>query len=87
MKIKDYAPGIYTLIKEPIIAEIKVYDYYCAHIGWQAVVITRVMLRATRKCGYYIIKYNNDSRCDCINNFRVDGKNLKSYLKEKELLK
>ena len=60
-------------------AEMKIHDGW-KYTGWKIVVINTVMLRATRKGGYYIIKYDDDCRCDIINYFRINGKSLKSYL-------
>ena len=90
MKLKDYCPGLYILTNDAVSAKMKVYDYE-DYSNWgkvkdyKDVVITHVMLRATRKGAYYIIKYfvvgvNEELRKDNIMDFKVNGKSLKSYL-------
>ena len=80
MKIQDYGQGIYTLFKGELPAEMKTYDGW-THTGWQPVIIAHVMLRKRDKTGYYIVK-GDFGRRDGINEFRVDGKSLKSHLME-----
>lgn len=78
LSINDYGCGIYTLFKGELPAQMKIYDGW-THTGWQDVLINHVMLRQRDKTGYYIIK-GDFGRIDCINDFRVNGKSLKSYL-------
>jgi len=79
MKITDFGYGLYVLLDEPTVAEMKIYDGW-DHVGWERVVIETVFLRRTDRAGYYIVKLADGSRVDRITDFRVGKKSLKSYL-------
>jgi len=81
MKIDDYGYGLYILLDEPVVAEMKIYDGW-DHVGWEKTIIEKVFLRRTDRAGYYIVKLADGDRVDRINDFRVGGKSLKSYLEK-----
>jgi len=88
MELKDFARGLYVWdVNMP--GKVKVYDreYTGAFIGWEDVFIKTVMVRATDRDAYYIIKFRYlkdgvEDRIDCINEFRINGKTLKSFLEK-----
>jgi len=78
MELKDFARGLYVWdVNMP--GKVKVYD--------REYFIKTVMVRATDRDAYYIIKFRYlkdgvEDRIDCINEFRINGKTLKSFLEK-----
>lgn len=85
VELKDFARGLYVWEVNKR-GRVKVYDGW-EHVGWEDVLIKKVMVRATNKSAYYIIKFRYlkdgvEDRIDCINDFRINDMALKRYLEK-----